>query len=69
MNKELLDFYTDYLITSTYQTTATGLSELLSGSISHDKITRFLSSEDYTSKQLWKLVKQIVREVSLRDGF
>ena len=68
MNKELLDFYTDYLITSTCQTTATGLSELLSDSISHDKITRFLSSEDYTSKQLWKLVKPIVREVSLQEG-
>ena len=68
MNKELLDFYTDYLITSTSQTTATGLSKLLPDRISHDKITRFLSSEDYTSKQLWKLVKPIIREVSMEEG-
>ena len=68
MKKELLDFYTDYLITSTSQTTATGLSELLPDTISHDKITRFLSSEDYTSKQLWKLVKPIIREVSMEEG-
>ncbi len=68
MHKELLDFYTDYLITSTSQTTATGLSKLLPDCISHDKITRFLSSEDYTSKQLWKLVKPIIREVSIEEG-
>ena len=68
MNKELLDFYTDYLITSTSQTTATGLSKFLPDRISHDKITRFLSSEDYTSKQLWKLVKPIIREVSMEEG-
>ena len=68
MKKELLDFYTDYLITSTNQTTATGLSKLLPDTISHDKITRFLSSEDYTSKQLWKLVKPIIREVSIEEG-
>jgi len=68
VKKELLDFYTDYLITSTSQTTATGLSKLLPDTISHDKITRFLSSEDYTSKQLWKLVKPIIREVSIDEG-
>lgn len=68
MKKELLDFYTDYLITSTSQTTATGLSKLLPDEISHDKITRFLSSEDYTSKQLWHLVKPIIREVSMEEG-
>ena len=68
MKEELLDFYTDYLITSTNQTTATGLSKLLPDTISQDKITRFLSSEDYTSKQLWKLVKPIIREVSIEEG-
>jgi len=68
VKKELLDFYTDYLITSTSQTTATGLSKLLPDTISHDKITRFLSSEDYSSKQLWKLVKPIIREVSIDEG-
>ena len=41
---KLLDFYTDYLISSTRQTIATGLSRLLDNVISHDCITRFLSS-------------------------
>jgi hypothetical protein len=46
---------------STKQTTATGLSELLDRSISHDKITRFLSSKYFDEKYLWKKVKKIVR--------
>ena len=33
MNKEILDLYTDYLISSFGQTTATGLSKLMSGDI------------------------------------
>jgi len=32
---ELMDLYTDYLISSFGQATATGLSELLGGEISH----------------------------------
>jgi len=37
MNKEM-DLYTDYLLSSFVQVTATGLSNLLDGGISHDKI-------------------------------
>ncbi len=48
--------------------TATGLSEILEGEISHDKITRFLSKEEYTSKELWQLVKKDVRRVEEEDG-
>ena len=44
MNKELLEVYSDYLISSFSYTTATGLSGMLEGSISHDKVTRFVSS-------------------------
>lgn len=61
MDKKLLDIYTDYLISSTRLTTATGLSELLDNEISHDQITRFLSKEDFGSKELWQLVKKEVR--------
>ena len=43
MNKNLLDIYTDYLISQNRYATATALSELLNGEISHDKITRFLN--------------------------
>ena len=38
-----LDLYTDYLLSSTGPTTATGLSRLLEGALSHDHITRWLS--------------------------
>lgn len=63
MDKPLLDIYTDYLICSFGLTTATGLSTLLNGAISHDKITRFLSETDFTSADLWCLVKPTVRQV------
>ena len=68
MDKELFDLYTDYLISSSSSRTATGLSDLTDGEISHDKITRFLSKEDYDSKTLWKNVKPRVRKVEQEDG-
>jgi hypothetical protein len=68
MDKKLLELYSDYIISSFGQITATGLSRVLSGIISHDKITRFLSSKDLDSKQLWKLVKPAVREYEQEDG-
>jgi len=68
MKKEYLELYTDYLIASFGKTTATGLSEILDGAISHDKITRFLSKEDYTSKELWQIVKKDVRAIEEEDG-
>ena len=59
--EKMLDFYTDYLISSTGQTSATGLSRLVDNSISHDSITRFLKQEAYDSKTLWQSVKPTVR--------
>jgi len=67
MDKKLLDLYTDYLIVSNSYTTATGLSNVLDKSISHDKITRFLSKEVYDSKTLWSLVKTAVREIEPKN--
>jgi hypothetical protein len=61
MKKEM-DLYSDYLLSSFGQVTATGLSKLLDGSISHDKITRTLSGHKYGSKDLWQAVKSLVRE-------
>jgi len=68
MNKALLDIYTDYLISSFSYVTATGLSTALDGALSHDQITRFLSAEDYGSKQLWKMVKGTVRQIESKDA-
>ena len=66
--ENLLDLYSDYLISSFGQTTATGLSGLLGGAISHDKITRFLAGKLHTPADLWRLVKPYVRQVQRDDG-
>lgn len=49
-------------------TTATGLSILVEGEISHDKVTRFLRSEDFTTSELWKIIKPKVREIESEEG-
>ncbi len=56
------DLYTDYLISSSSYTTATGMGSLLS--IKHDKITRELSRGGYDSKFLWEYAKPYVQELT-----
>jgi hypothetical protein len=68
MNRENLDIYTDYLICTNGSTTATGLSAMLEGDISHDQVTRFLSAREYGSKELWGEVKATVRQIERDDG-
>lgn len=68
MDKTLLDLYTDYLISSFGPVTATGLSRLLEGQVSHDQVTRYLASEPKTSVDLWSKVKPLVRLVERQDG-
>ncbi len=68
MNATLLDLYVDYLISSFGATTATGLSSLLDGEISHDKITRLLASPPQTSMDLWFGVKPQVRQIESETG-
>jgi hypothetical protein len=68
MDKMLLDLYTDYLISSFGLTTATGLSSLLGETVSHDQVSRFLRKSDFTSVDLWRLVKPLAREVQREDG-
>lgn len=67
-DKELLELYSDYLISAFGQTTATGLSALLDGQISHDRVQRFLASPKRTSVDLWQIVKPHVRTVQRDDG-
>ena len=68
MDKKLLDIYSDYLIAQNQYATATGLSALLDGEISHDKITRFLNSKEASSKELWQYVKSEIRRVEQNTG-
>jgi hypothetical protein len=67
-DKALLDLYSDYLISSFGQTTGTGMAELLGGSMSHDRIQRLLSKQDFTSADLWQIVKPHVRAIQQTDG-
>ena len=64
---EILDVYSEYLIASFGQTTATGLSRLVSH-LSHDQITRFLLGEPFTDKDLWRIVKPHVRKVQSEEA-
>ena len=68
MTKELLDLYSDYLLSSFGATTATGLSRLLDGAVSHDQVTRFLSEKVKTSSDLWRVVKPLVRQLESAEG-
>lgn len=68
MKKDELELYTDYLISNSGYATATGLSTVLDGEVSHDRITRFLSEREYTSKDLWREVKSTVRKIEQADG-
>ncbi len=67
-NKELLDIYSDYLISAFGQTTGTGLAGLLGGNVSHDQIQRLLSKERLGSAELWQIVKPYVRQIQQADG-
>ncbi len=66
--EKLLDIYTDYLLCSTGQTSATRLSALLDNTVSHDSVTRLLSGSDFSSKVLWQTVKPLVRAHQSADG-
>jgi len=54
---KILDLYSDYLIAQNQYATAVGLSDLLEGRISHDKITRFLNGKEFASRELWEHIK------------
>lgn len=62
-NDELLDLYSDYLLSAFGQTTATGLSALLGGQVRHDRVQRFLASRQRTSADLWRIAKPHVRKL------
>ena len=64
----IADLYSDYLLASFGATTATGLSHLLEGEISHDQVTRYLAGPQQTASDLWRTVKAFVREVQSEAG-
>jgi len=63
VDQELLDIYSDYLIAQNQYATAVGLSDLLEGRISHDRVTRFLNGKESSSKELWEYIKPEIRKI------
>ena len=61
MKTDLLDIYSDYLITQNHYATATGLAAMFDGEISHDQVSRHLRSGEHGSKELWCYIKPDVR--------
>ena len=69
MKTNHLELYTDYLmVNAAGYATATGLSTMMEGEVSHDQITRLLSEQEFTSKNLWKEVKSTVRQIECEDA-
>ena len=60
-----LDMYTDYLRCSTGQTSATGLSRLHAGAVSHDQLTRLLHSSALMDRDLWLTSKSLIRQAEV----
>ncbi|MEM6784120.1 MAG: transposase [Bacteroidota bacterium] len=68
MDQDLLDLYTDYLIASFGQASATGLERLTDRRVSHDRVTRLLSVPPRTGADLWRAVKPLVRQVQCDEA-
>jgi hypothetical protein len=66
--KTNLDLYTDYLLSSFGQTSATNMAHLMDDQISHDDVTRFLSQPHQIGQTLWKTVKPLVRKHQTEHG-
>ena len=41
---------------------------MMNNEVSHDQVTRFLSKNEFTSKDLWLKVKSTVRKIESDDG-
>lgn len=65
---QMLDIYTDYLISQNQYATATGLSAMVDGALSHDQVSRFLNKSELGSKELWQYVKSSVHKHQSASG-
>ena len=63
--KTTLDLYIDYLLNSFGATTATGLSDILDGAISHNEVTRFVRQ---LPEQIFPLAYFVLRNGNLLRG-
>jgi len=59
MKTDYIELYTDYLISNNGKATATGLLAMIDNKVSHDEISRFLSKNEFASKELWKQAENL----------
>jgi hypothetical protein len=52
MQRDDRALYADYLLSIFGVATVTGLSAMVEGEVSHGRVTRFLSGQDFISKDL-----------------
>jgi hypothetical protein len=67
-NCDLLDLYTDYLISNFGLATATGMSAALDNRITHDRVTDLLNSGYINSRRLWAEVRSMCNEIERDDA-
>ena len=63
----IFDLYTDYLQVALGLATATNLSKIVANDVSHDQITRMFGNLECSNKNLWKIVKPLVRQHELQE--
>ena len=66
-NPQILDLYSDFLLSSFGLVTSTGLSTLVNNGYSHDKISRFLAQTTFNNEDFWKCVKTLIRKVESEE--
>jgi len=54
--------YSDYIIVSSGQVSATAFSKVLGGKYSHDQLTRFLSKNEFAEDEHWSYIRPIIRQ-------
>ncbi|MDZ7897823.1 MAG: hypothetical protein U5N85_07315 [Arcicella sp.] len=64
----LLDLYTDFLMTSPGIASALVMSKVLQDSYSHDSITRMLAQDKIEQSLYWKMIKPTIRQVESSEG-
>lgn len=64
----LLDLYTDFLMTAPGAVSALVMSKMLQDAYSHDSITRMLAQDELDQSVFWKLIKPTIRQVESEDG-
>ncbi len=69
MKVDLVDIYSDYLISQNHHATATGLAALFDGELSHDQVSRHLRSGEFGSKELWSHDNSDVRRYGVLTPF